>query len=115
MRTFLGDHLLNDQSDVLKSLSRIPGFLPTLVSALLFALLLMFFENLPWEGRIRLLPSLAVYTLGTGLIGTVHLLSFLRGHSVPNKLDDRSFTRIQIAHSLWFLLFIGYNFLRGVL
>lgn len=66
------------------------------------------------------IPSLAVYTLGTGLIAGIQILltvsantKALADKKTPRGISERNLKGIIIAHICLFVSFIAYNIFRS--
>jgi hypothetical protein len=90
----------------------------TLVCFFILGLLLIFYNNLPIGFREIFIPSLAVYTIGNGLIGSLHIAltvfdntKALRKDKVePSGIKNWKLNIIIFAYIIWLILFIVYNF-----
>jgi hypothetical protein len=101
-------------------------FTITVAAALVLGLLLLFFKEATPFIRDRLVPSLAVYTLGTGVIAGVQTLvatwrdsRFYLEFDAAGKdlckttarpgLPPTGLALIVALHAIWFILFCVYN------
>jgi hypothetical protein len=107
-----------------KSVARDLRYFPTLISALLLGLLLLFFKELPEPMKQYLVSSLAVYTLGSALLAYVQsMLAWRREFQLKREGREKEFVGNQplvfalivLLHVIWFGCLIGYNVYRGVL
>jgi len=107
-----------------KSVAQDVRYFPTLISALILGLLLLFFKELAESIKQYLVPSLAVYTLGSAFLAYVQsMLAWRREFKLKQEGREKEFignqpfvfALIVFLHAIWFGCLIGYNFYRGVL
>ena len=106
-------------------------FLITVVAALVLGLLMLFIKEATPFMKNTLIPSLAIYTIGTGLIAGIHTVLVRRSETLfqielekvgkdLNKTEARpmlspiGLSVIFGVHVIWFILFCAYNiYLHG--
>lgn len=93
----------------------------TLVSAFILGLLLLFFKELTNFFQDILIPSLVVYTIGSGLIACIQILLTVSANTkamakkeTPSGIKEGNLTIIIITHIVWFALFILYNVIQVI-
>ncbi|MCG7979582.1 MAG: hypothetical protein N0E58_15810 [Candidatus Thiodiazotropha endolucinida] len=96
--------------------------MPTLVAVVVFGLLLLFIHDVPVEVRRFFIPSLAIYIIGSFNISYIHCT--LGNRKAMEKgakkephvgIKKTHYVGIVSAHIIWFLAFIIYNNIKGVL
>lgn len=92
----------------------------TLVSAFVLGLLLLFYREFSVFMQEIFIPSLAVYTLGTGLIAGIQILLTVSANTKamadekkPRGISENNLKGIIIVHICLFVLFIVYNIFRS--
>lgn len=90
-----------------------PRYAPAWFSAFLFALLLLFLNELPVNMKTYTVPSLLVYSLGAAILGTLHRLLGL--HYVPQSGGNNEKPipiewkiALLVLHVTWFGAFVAY-------
>jgi hypothetical protein len=93
----------------------------TVLSGFVLGLLLLFINHLPGLVREVMLPALAVYTIGTALIGYVQTLLTVSANTkaqaagkTPEGIGKRHLWILIGVHVVWFVLLIVFLVLRGV-
>lgn len=111
---------MSDQLDVFKELVSDFRYGITVVGVFILGLLLLFFEDLTPTMQDILIPSLVVYTLGTGVITCIQMLVTASANTkarakseTPRGVPEGWLSAIVVLHVLWFVLLIGYNVWRG--
>jgi len=126
---------MNDSGNpnTLSGMLMMPRFGPAWFSAFLLGLSLLFIDKLPSLVQEFMIPSLLVYSLGAGFLGSFHRMLAIdhmeytikkddsgKEYPVAEKNDEQTIPLIWkvsllIVHILWLGLFVGYNFCRVVL
>ena len=95
---------------------------PTLAGALVLGLLLLVFRDLDANLRARLVPSLAVYVLGTSLLAFVYsdldarnCIRAEKRRETPGPQPCRIFVLFIVLHVGWVGVLAAYLFWKGVL
>ena len=99
-------------------------YFPVLISALILGLLLLFFKELTEPMRQYLIPSMAIYTLGSAFLAYAQSMFALR-RKLKLEAEEKSkkyngnhpvvFGIILCLQTGWFIWLVYYNFHRGVL
>jgi len=93
----------------------------TVISMVVFVLLLSFYKGLPaFVGEI-IIPALAIYIIGTGFISGLRIEFTVYDNTKektktgePKGITRSHFTIVIFAHTIWFLLFAGYIIYRCI-
>ncbi len=89
-------------------------YLPTFVSLLALGIVLLVYRDLGGLTRQYFVPSLAVYTLGSGIIASAHATASVRAKQVNSRLKNGWVVLVYVAHVIWLGFLIGYGFRRDV-
>jgi hypothetical protein len=101
-----------------------PRYQPTVVSGILFLMLLLFIKDLPESLKTYTLPSLLMYTVFTAVVGFIHSYFYhvnlyarfeKKGQHKRYKLECWEIWLVIILHILSFVFLIFYNVYRSVL
>lgn len=84
-----------------------------LKAALLTAIVLLFIKDLPSRISDYLIPSLIIYSIGTGIIGDAQGVQFRRNFG-PSKWKEPKFIFTAI-HLAWFAAFVFYLYHRNII
>ena len=87
-------------------------FSVTIISILVFGILMLFFKELSNSFRDYLIPSFIIYILGTAIIGQIQGSNFRNNFG---KQDNEPVYIYTILHIIWFIAFIVYLYLRNVI
>lgn len=85
---------------------------PAIVGALIFLVMLLFFDHLTEPLKLWFVPSLATYVIGAGYLGYVQAILYARRNG---NLEGWQTGLIFTGHLAWFISFVAYNFYRGAL
>ncbi len=89
-------------------------YLPTFVSLLVLGIVLLVYRDLEGLTRQYFVPSLAVYTLGSGIIASAHATAFARANQRDQALSTWSVRLVYGVHVFWLGLLIWYGDWRDV-
>lgn len=91
----------------------------TVLSAFVLGLLLLFLPELSPFARKIVVPALAVYTIGSALIGHVQIILTVSTNTKAKAdgqpirgIDEKHLRLIMLTHGIWFLLllvFLGWR------
>lgn len=94
----------------------------TVISSLVLGLLLLFFNDLPENIQHYLIPSLAIFTVGTGLIAKIQLLLTASENTKrwadnkkPRGIKEGHLCWIIVSYIVWFVGLVVYNFLKATI
>jgi len=111
-----------NSENILKPLGRSYVYFPFLCAAFLLGLMLLFYRELDCTIRTVLVPAIAVYMIGTSIIGYIYFELDVRNcvKAVAEKRDPLPqplwITIIfWLAHIIWFLFLARYLFYKNML
>jgi len=113
---------MTSTSDIAKFVAADVRYGITVMSAFILGFILLFLKELTPYCREVLVPALAVYTVGTALIGHIQILVTVSTNTksrvdggVARGINERHLRLIIMAHILWFAGLIGFLMWRAVL
>ena len=95
----------------------------TLASSLVLGILMLFYRDGTYYMKEVLIPSLAIYALGTGLIGGLQIIITVFQNTKAEAKEKGSSKGISLfwliviitLHELWFIGFFIFNALNGLI
>lgn len=97
-------------------------YAPFLGTGFVFGLMLLFYKDLDSTLRTILVPAIAVYMIGTSLIGyiyseldVINCVRAAKNDQKPGPQPPYITWIFRFLHGLWFLLFVIYSFRKSVL
>jgi len=108
-----------NNENMLKQFVRSYVYAPFLGAGFVFGLLLLFYRDLDSTLRNILVPALAVYTIGTLLLGYLYfeldVINCVKNKERAGPQPTYIIWIFRILHGIWFLLLMIYMFCKSVL
>jgi hypothetical protein len=108
--------------NLLERLARSYVYFPFLCASFVFGLMLLFYRDLDCTIRTILVPAIAVYMIGSSIIGYVYFeldvincVRAAKNEEKPSPQPSYITWIFRLLHGFWFLLLVIYLFRKSVL
>ena len=108
--------------NILKPFTRSYAYFPFLGTAFVFGLMLLFYKDLDCTVRTILVPAIAVYMIGSSIIGylyfeldVINCVEAEKNGEKPSPQSSCITWIFRLLHGFWFLLLVIYLFSKSVL